>query len=127
MDGESLTRVDSWNNTAAGNHSFIGARWASPVNVSAVQVQFAIFNHAGWFGPAGSGPAAGGALTAAHLIAPGIETSFDGGASWDSWPSTSNYVATLTGHLIALADNRPTRPPVEIGRASCRERVCAIV
>ena len=111
-DGETVTRVDSFNNTAGFPYSFLGVRWPMPVNATAVQVQFATFNHAGWFGPAGIGPAAGGALTAAHLAAPIVQVTYDGGSSWNTVPATNDYVTQLTGHVIAAANNRPTRPPL---------------
>lgn len=113
VDSSPDTRVDNWNGTDASQYSFIGARFHPDrrVKVGSLRVQFATFNHAGWFGP-GTGPAAGGALTAAHLREPQVQATWDGGATWQPLAAVSDYVAQLTGHVIAGADNVPTRTPV---------------
>ncbi len=111
VDGDVNTRVDTYNGNEATVYNFAGVRWASRVRVEAVKVQFAAFVNGGWFGPPGVGPAAGGALTAAHLTQPVVQTTHDGGATWQEVPVVSNYTAALTGHLIAGSDNIPTRTP----------------
>jgi formylglycine-generating enzyme required for sulfatase activity len=111
VDGDVTTRVDSYNGNEGTVDNFAGVQWASRVRVKAVKVQFATFVNGGWFGPPGVGPTAGGALTGAHLTEPIVQTTHNGGATWQQVPVISNYVATLTGHVIAGASNIPTRTP----------------
>jgi formylglycine-generating enzyme len=111
VDGDVITRVDNFNGSDGTVDNFVGVRWASRVRVEAVKVQFATFLNGGWFGPPGTGPATGGALTAAHLTEPIVQTTHNGGATWQQVPVTSNYVAALTGHVIAGSNNIPTRTP----------------
>jgi len=111
VDGYITTRVDAWNNAVADPYDFVGARFAQRVQAAELKVQFATFNHAGWYGTNVS-PGAGGTLTAAHLIEPRVQVTYDTGAAWYDVPATSDYIAQLTGHVIAGADNLPTRTPV---------------
>ena len=82
------------------------------MKVAALKVQFATFVDGGWFGQKNLLPAPGGSLTAAHLIEPSIQVSFDKGVTWLGVAHTSDYITSLTGHAIAGADTRPTRTPV---------------
>src|SRR5690606_31950099 len=54
----------------------------------------------GWFGAPGTSPPAGGALTDAHLVAPTVQVTKDGGTVWETVPSTTNYLTAMTGHQI---------------------------
>jgi formylglycine-generating enzyme len=106
----------SWMDTANGSdtlspYSYIGALFPAPVKASAVKVALITMNNGGWFGPTNLRPGVGGALTAAHLIEPVVQTSFDFGVNWFTVPATSNYIAALTGHIIAGANNIPTAAP----------------
>ncbi len=112
-DGDILTRVGSWNGSGAGNPvSFVGARWPVNVTVGSLRAQFATFFDGGWFGVPNSVPSIGGILGSARLIAPTVQTTSDGGVTWTTVPSTSNYVAALANHAIAGPDFRATRTPV---------------
>lgn len=100
-DGDPATRVDTWNETTPGQVSFVGILWDAPVDdIVRLELTFATFFDGGWFGPNGTGPGAGGKLTADHLAEPRVETSVDGGAVWNPVVYTSDYLVALNGHGI---------------------------
>ena len=103
INDESLTtRVDTWNSTTPGTVSYVGITWpgALTVPVLTLDLTLATFFDGGWFGVNGTGPAAGGPLTAAHLVEPTTQISMDSGVTWVDVPHTSDYITALTGHLV---------------------------
>jgi hypothetical protein len=67
-----------------------------------LQVTFRLFVDGGWFGVNNTDPGNDVALPAADLIAPAVQVTSDGGTTWTTVASQSNYVQQLTG---ALHDN----------------------
>ncbi|HWB05421.1 MAG TPA: hypothetical protein VG796_20475 [Verrucomicrobiales bacterium] len=110
-DNNFTTRVDTFNTTATNVVSYVGVRWPRlwPEAISRLELTLATFTDGGWFGPNGTSPAPGTALTAAHLTVPTIQTSVDG-FTWVNAPGTvtSDYVAKLTGHVIGGPALNPT-------------------
>lgn len=104
------TRVDTWNGRSVGSSSYVGIIWPSlrSEKIKTLVLTLATFFDGGWFGVNGTGPGSGGALTAAHLAEPVIQVSTDNGVSWSAVPHTSNYIATMTGHIIGGATVNPT-------------------
>ena len=101
-DGNPLRRVDTYGN-GAQNVSFAGILWAAPRTdaVKSLVLTMATFYDGGWFGAPGAGPSSGGGLTAAHLTPqPVVQTTMDGGVTWQLAASTSNYLSAFTGHAI---------------------------
>lgn len=96
------SRVDTWNGQSVGSSSYVGVLWAGPRSekVKSLVLTLATFFDGGWFGVNGTGPGAGGALTAAHLAEPTVQITVDGGATWSEVAHTSNYIATMTGHNV---------------------------
>ncbi|RYD30419.1 MAG: hypothetical protein EOP86_20000, partial [Verrucomicrobiaceae bacterium] len=93
-DGNPTTRVDTFGRADAA--SFAGILWSVPLAnpVIRLELTFATFLDGGWFGPNGSGPGAGGELTAAgdpsYLTEPNVQVTTDGGATWATVPHTSD-------------------------------------
>lgn len=98
-DGNPATRVDTWANDPADTHSAASVVWPLPRPDFLYSVEFtmACFADGGWFGPSG-GPGTGALLTAAHLAAPVLQTSTDGGVTWTTAATTDDYLAAVTGH-----------------------------
>jgi len=99
------SRVDDWNGnigSAPDTASFVGIVWPQPLPVSVASLHFemATFGDGGWFGVNNLGPGAGQPLTSAHLVAPRVEISMDGGATWTPVASTTDYLTSVDGHLI---------------------------
>lgn len=82
---------------AAYQYDYVGALFAEPqFGVSSVRVQNYLANDGGWWGPTAT--IAGGApLTAADLLAPVVQVTSDGGATWSSLAATTNYVQQYAG------------------------------
>jgi hypothetical protein len=106
------TSGNSQTSGAISNSSYagilLGERLPGAVTITRIEVTFATYGHGGWFGT--SGPAPGTALTAAHLIAPDLQVTNDG-INWATAPSTTDYVARMTGHVIGNS-SVPTRRSV---------------
>jgi hypothetical protein len=109
-DNDPTTRVDNWFGappTDLGqNHSFVGILWPSKRYdpIIALSLTLATFTDGGWFGTSGIGPGPGGTLTSAHLIAPVIQVTSDGGLTWTTISSDSDY-GILEGHTIGGGGN----------------------
>ncbi|MDB6133214.1 MAG: hypothetical protein JWM59_1457 [Verrucomicrobiales bacterium] len=105
-DTDLATRVDGWLGDQGGDggldYTFVGILWDAPRTdkVSVLTLTLATFLDGGWFGTPGSSPPAGGALTDAHLVAPTVQVTKDGGATWETVASTTNYLTAMTGHQI---------------------------
>ncbi|MFN0130784.1 MAG: hypothetical protein ACKV19_29320 [Verrucomicrobiales bacterium] len=103
------TSGNSQTSGAISNSSYagivLGERLPASVSITRIEVTFATYGHGGWFGT--SGPAAGTALAASHLIVPELQTTNDG-INWGTAPSTTDYLARMTGHVIGTS-SVPTR------------------
>ncbi|MES2705608.1 MAG: hypothetical protein V4726_03295 [Verrucomicrobiota bacterium] len=112
-DNSLTTRVDGWMNGSDGGQDFayVGVQWSAPRTdtVTALTLTLATFSDGGWFGPARSAPPAGGTLTAAYLTAPVVQVTKDGGTTWTTVPSASDYLTAMTGHQIGGGSN-PVNP-----------------
>lgn len=102
VDGKLDTRVDTYAGGLEPNCSYAGVIWptARTSPVRQLELTLATFFDGGWFGSSGSGPGAGGALTADLLIEPTVQVTSDGGVTWTNAVFTSDYMAAMTGHLI---------------------------
>lgn len=110
-DGNLTTRVDTFNGGNPGTVSFVGIVWDTPMTrpIERLELTHATFFDGGWFGPNGSGLGAGTTLDEADLIAPTVQITTDGGASWTEVPHTTDYVEALTGHALPeVAFGAPT-------------------
>jgi hypothetical protein len=110
-DGNLTTRVDTYNGASAGTVSFVGITWPALLAypVVSLQLNLATFFDGGWFGVNGTGPGAGGALSASDLVEPEVQITTDGGASWTPVAATSDYLTALNGHLLPdIAFGPPT-------------------
>ena len=109
-DGDPLTRVDDWSGDPARDGgqgvSFVGIVWpgARYEPIQTLTLDLALFSDGGWFGTNGVSPAAGGPLTAEQLIAPTVQVSTNGGGTWQTVPSTTDYLTVLTGTAIGGGD-----------------------
>jgi hypothetical protein len=113
-DTDRTTWLNSYNGAGAPETvSFVGVSWKSRMSspVAAIVLTLATFHNGGWFGPNNVGPGAGGFLSAsAHLIAPTLQVSADGGKTWSTPQATSDYLQVLDNHpLPQLAFEPPTR------------------
>jgi Bacterial Ig domain/Bacterial TSP3 repeat len=101
-DGLLTTRVDNYNGASLDTVSFVGILWANPVPdpIVSLKLTLATFGDGGWFGVNNLGPGAGGALTDTYLAEPRVEVTSDGGATWVTAASTSDYLTALEGHLV---------------------------
>ncbi|MDB6122654.1 MAG: hypothetical protein JWQ71_1647 [Pedosphaera sp.] len=111
-DGDSSTRVDTFNGTGTDTASFVGVIWSQPITnpIVRLELSLAIFSDGGWFGVNNAGPGAGGVLSAAlHLIEPMVQVTTNGGSSWLTVARTSDYLQMLNGHqLPAVVSGPPT-------------------
>ena len=101
-DNNLLSRVDNYGDSVQ-NVSFAGILWGAPRTdaVKSLVLTMATFYDGGWFGAPGTGPSAGGGLTGAHLTPqPVVQTTTDGGVTWQSAAVTSDYLIAFTGHAI---------------------------
>lgn len=101
-DGNPASRVDSFS-SGAYTHSYVGVVWDAPVPyaITAIELRLALFGDGGWFGRNNDGPGSGGALSQAnHLVAPIVQVTTDGGATWTETAAGSNYLDALNGHPI---------------------------
>ena len=101
-DGNALSRVDTYGN-GAQNVSFAGILWTAPRTdaVKSLVLTMATFYDGGWFGAPGAGPLPGRGLTAAHLTPqPAVQTTMDGGVTWQLAAIASDYLTAFTGHAI---------------------------
>ena len=101
-DNNLLSRVDNYGDSVL-NVSFAGILWSTPRTdaVKSLVLTMATFYDGGWFGAPGTGPSPGGGLTASHLTPqPVVQTTTDGGVTWQSVAFTSDYLAAFTGHHV---------------------------
>ncbi|RYD34936.1 MAG: hypothetical protein EOP86_09750, partial [Verrucomicrobiaceae bacterium] len=105
-DSDLTTRVDSWLGDQSGDggldYTYVGILWSAPRTdkVSVLTLTMATFGDGGWFGTPRLSPPAGAALTDAHLVAPTVQVTNDGGITWQNVASTTNYLTAMTGHQI---------------------------
>jgi hypothetical protein len=111
-DNNLESHVDNWSggNDQGQGVSFVGVTWNSLrfEQVETVTVVLAAFGDGGWFGPNGSGPIPGGMLTPDHLTVPTVQVSTNGGTTWQTVPTTSDYVTMLSG--LTISDNPNPNP-----------------
>ena len=110
IDGDALTRVDTWNGDSPDTVSYVGILWSRPIAraVTRVQLNLAIFSDGGRFGVNGVGPGAGGTLSAAvHLAAPTIQSTTSGGLEWRQVSHISDYTIALHGQPLPATDHAP--------------------
>ncbi|HYG34614.1 MAG TPA: binary toxin-like calcium binding domain-containing protein, partial [Clostridia bacterium] len=109
-DGDLFTRVDNWfggGGAANGPVSYVGILWPTTryEAITNLTLTLAAFVDGGWFGAPGSGPGAGGALTAADVVLPTVQVSTDGGTTWTTVEFTSDYLTVMTGFGIGGGAN----------------------
>lgn len=106
------TVVDSFN-PFPDPFSFVGIVWTNTVTneIVSLELNLATFFDGGWFGLNNAGPGSGGVLTsAAHLIEPSVQVSYDSGGTWGPATATSDYLTALDGHALPAVDfGPPTR------------------
>ena len=110
-DGDLTTRVDTWNGAGVTTASYVGILWDHLLTqpIGRLDVSLAIFFDGGWFGVNGSGPGAGGYLSApAHLVEPTVQVTSDGGLNWSPVAHTSDYLTALDGQPLPAV---PFGPP----------------
>ncbi|WP_428304141.1 hypothetical protein [Lacipirellula sp.] len=91
---------------------YIGALFAEPqFGVSSVRIQNYLANDGGWWGPT-SIIAGGAPLTAADLLAPMVQVTSNGGATWTNLAATSNYVQQYTGVVRGTGFPNATSGPL---------------
>jgi hypothetical protein len=102
--------VDTYNGATATTVSYTGITWATPRTdfITTLTLTNAAFFDGGWFGPNNSGPGASGTLTGAHIIPPTVQITLDGGTTWTSVGSSSNYATTMTGTTLPVAFGPPS-------------------
>jgi hypothetical protein len=96
-DGSATSRVDTWDNTtSADTESYAALVWptARPVTVSGLTLTIASFTDGGWFGPPGTGPDAGGNLTAPTYLTAMEGQGIGGGANPNPTSKTINFTLT---------------------------------
>jgi len=105
------SRVDTFSGRTVGSSSYVGVVWPAvrSEKIKSMVLTLATFFDGGWFGVNGAGPGSGGTLTAAHLAEPTVQVTTDGGVTWATVPHTSNYLTTMTGHIIGGPVVNPTR------------------
>ncbi len=112
-DGLTLS-VDTWNGDQTHNGtahaSYAGIIWGAPRTdlVNSITLNSSSFFDGGWFGSNGIDPGASGTLNSTYLIAPVVQITLDGGTTWTTVPSTSNYLAAMTGVVLPVAFGPPT-------------------
>jgi hypothetical protein len=107
-DGNTNTRVDNFT-FATDTNAFVGIVWSTPLtNINHLRLDMAVFFDGGWFGVNGIGPGSGGFLSnSIHLLEPIVQVSSDGGVTWNSVPSASDYLSTMDGHPLPSVDFGP--------------------
>lgn len=111
------TIVDTWHNGTADTHSYAGVIWdlSSPPSepVNSIALTLATFVDGGWFGINGTTPAGNSPLELnTHISSdslPEVQVTRDEGDSWNTVPSTTDYLDVMTGHIIG---NPPTTAKV---------------
>lgn len=79
-------------------YDFVGVLFDSPQNnVSSLRVQNFIANDGGWWGPPATVAMNGVPLVAEDLTAPDVQVTTNGGATWTTVSSTSNYITSYAG------------------------------
>ena len=93
--------VDTFTGDAANNSrifDFVGILFDTPQNgINSIRVQNFAAADGGWWGAPDTIPHDGIPLAAAELIAPTVQVTTNGGTTWTTVTSTSNYVTTYTG------------------------------
>ena len=111
-DGNLTTSVDDFSSGSDGGQgvSFVGILWLSPrpEQITNLTLSLATFFDGGWFGPNNAGPGASGTLTGGYLIEPAVQVSTNGGTTWTTVATTSDYLTALNGHILPPAFGAPT-------------------
>lgn len=106
-DDNLVTRVDTYNATAASTASFVGILWNQPLTnpIISLELNLAIFFDGGWFGVNNLSPGSGARLSAAtHLAEPTVQVTTDGGVSWTTVAATSDYMTAMDNHPLPAVD-----------------------
>jgi hypothetical protein len=113
-DGNLTTHVDDYPGgyTVGAPYSFVGILFTNTLtptsggSISALELTMATFVDGGWFGPAQAGPGAGGSLAwqqyvgFPYLAAPKVQTTTDGGTTWTTVASKTDYYVSFNTHTI---------------------------
>ena len=111
-DGVLTDRADSFPGPGAGNESFVGITFSTPVNLglgSNLVLYLNLYVDGGWFGVPGQnagGPATGtgGTLSASSLVDPHVQYTLNG-TTWITLTGvTDNYVTQYTGQQTAVGN-----------------------
>ncbi len=114
-DGDYNTRVDTFGRVDP--ETYVGVIFPAPrtIPVDRVEVTFAVFFDGGWFGPNSSGPGNGSYLSEEeHLIEPVVQVTSDGGTTWTTVTTSSNYISVMNGHPLPVAAFGPPVPTTAI-------------
>jgi hypothetical protein len=106
-DGNTATRVDTYNPGGTDTVSFVGILWNKPVTnpIVRLELSLAIFYDGGWFGVNGVSPGSGNTLSATdHLMEPVVEVTTDKGTTWQPAGATSDYMQAMNGQPLPAAD-----------------------
>jgi hypothetical protein len=110
-DGNLTTRVDTYNGNGTQTVSYVGIYWDQPLATPVVHLDLtlALFGNGGWFGANEIGPSAGATLTDEHLVQPRVEVTRDGGVTWETVASSSDYYLALRGSPIGAPNSATAR------------------
>jgi hypothetical protein len=101
-DNNTVTRVDTFGSTA-GTNSYAGILWPflRADSVKKITFTMACFSDGGWFGFNTATPGAGNPLNSvSHLLEPRVQATTDGGVTWTSVDSTSDYLTVFENFTI---------------------------
>jgi hypothetical protein len=118
-DGNLTTHVDDYPGgyTVGAPYSFVGILFTNTLtptsggSISALELTMATFSDGGWFGPSQAGPGAGGSLGWIqyagwkYLEAPKVQTTADGGTTWTTVASKTDYYVPFNSHTIGGGTN----------------------
>jgi hypothetical protein len=118
-DGDLSTHVDDFPGgyTVGAPYSFVGILFTNTLtptaggSISGLELTMATFVDGGWFGPCDTGPGSGGSLAWQqyagweYLTAPKVQTTTDGGNTWTTVPSKTDYYVAFNTHTIGGGKN----------------------
>lgn len=118
-DGNPYSRVDTYSSQGAAkleNCSFVGVIWPTTryEEIGTLTFTMACFADGGWFGVNGGLPAAGTPFGSGELAEPTVQVTTDGGATWTTAVTTSDYMDVMVNHYPGGQGGTPNPNPVDI-------------